>query len=101
MNHRDDTYEPPDAWDDEATKPFEWLQRARVLVAEDDDTLRDMIASRLRRDGCEVVEAHDGNEALAVITAIDAGLAEPAELDLVVIDVRMPGRSGLDVIRLL
>ena len=88
-------------WDDEPTQPFEWLRTARVLVAEDDDSLREMIASRLRRDGCVVVEARSGDEALDVVTSVESGSADVRDLDLVVIDVRMPGLSGLDVIRLL
>lgn len=88
-------------WDDEPTLPFEWLRTARVLVAEDDDSLREMICARLRRDGCMVVEARTGDEALDLVTSIDAGTADLGDLDLVVIDVRMPGLSGLEVIRLL
>ena len=90
-----------EAWDDEPTTRFEWLRTARVLVAEDDTALRQMIATRLRADGCDVVEAHDGDTALATISAIDTGSGAQRNLDLVVIDVRMPGRSGLEVIRLL
>ena len=90
-----------DVWDEEPTRPFEWLRTARVLVGEDDDTLRDMVATRLRRDGSQVVEARSGDEALDIITQIDAGTAAMRELDLVVLDVRMPGLSGIEVIRLL
>src|SRR6185312_2485143 len=88
-------------WDDEPTAPFEWLRTARVLVAEDDDALREMITTRLRGDGCYVIQAKNGDEALDLITSIDSGHAEVRQLDLVVIDVRMPGMSGLDVVRVL
>lgn len=88
-------------WDDEPTTPYEWLRTARVLVAEDDDSLREMIASRLRGDGCHVVQARNGDEALDLITSIDTGNDAIKALDLVVIDVRMPGMSGLDVVRVL
>lgn len=90
-----------DRWDDEPTTPFEWLRTARVLVAEDDDSLREMISARLRADGCNVVQAKNGDEALDLITSIDSGRAAVKALDLVVIDVRMPGMSGLDVVRVL
>jgi two-component system, cell cycle sensor histidine kinase and response regulator CckA len=90
-----------DIWEDEPTNPYEWLRTARVLVAEDDEALRAMIATRLRSDGCDVVEACNGDDALELITAIDGGDAAIRALDLVVIDVRMPGLSGLEVIRLL
>ena len=88
-------------WDDEPTNPFEQLQTARILLAEDDPALRAMMAARLRQDGCEVAEAHTGDEALDLIATISNGEAPLAELDLVIIDVRMPGLSGLEVIRLL
>jgi len=88
-------------WDDGPTTPYEWLRTARVLVAEDDDSLREMIASRLRGDGCQVLQAKNGDQALDLITAIDTGQAEMRALDLVVLDVRMPGMSGLDVVRVL
>jgi CheY-like chemotaxis protein len=101
MKHDNDCEQSWDRWDDEPTQPFEWLRTARVLVAEDDDALRDMIVTRLRADGCQVVEARDGDSALETITSIDGGSSDVRALDLVVIDVRMPGLSGLDVIRLL
>jgi CheY-like chemotaxis protein len=89
-------------WDDEpTTNGFEWLRTARVLVAEDDVTLRAMIAARLRADGCYIIEAVDGDDALETITSIDCGSSDVRALDLVVMDVRMPGLSGLDVVRLL
>ena len=87
--------------DDEPTTPYEWLRTARVLVAEDDDSLRRMIATRLRADGCQVIEAASGDEALDVVSANEDGSSGIHALDLVVIDVRMPGVSGLDVVRLM
>jgi two-component system response regulator (stage 0 sporulation protein F) len=100
MNPRNN-HQDTDRWDDEPTTPFEWLRTARVLVAEDDDSLREMISTRLRGDGCHVVQAKNGDEALDLITSIDSGRAEIRQLDLVVIDFRMPGMSGLDVVRVL
>ncbi|MGE5181638.1 MAG: response regulator [Acidobacteriota bacterium] len=93
------TYTEKD-WDDEPTRPFDWLRTARVLVAEDDDALRAMIAGRLRADGCRVIEAANGDEALDRITSVETSSLTPG-IDLVVIDVRMPGLSGLEVVRLL
>jgi DNA-binding response OmpR family regulator len=98
MEHRIHRHED---WDDEPTNPFEQLQAARILLAEDDPALRAMMATRLRQDGCDVAEARTGDEALDMITMIGDGEAPLADLDLVIIDVRMPGLSGLEVIRLL
>jgi DNA-binding response OmpR family regulator len=67
--------------------------RARVLLAEDDDELRSMLASALRRRGFGVVEVKNGIALLERL--MDPG--SPA-FDLIVTDVRMPGLSGLEVI---
>jgi CheY-like chemotaxis protein len=88
-------------WDDEPTKRFERLELARVLVAEDDDALRTMMAARLRNDGCEVLEASTGDEALDVITQVWQGMGPVDGLDLLIMDVRMPGLSGIEIAYLL
>lgn len=98
MHHRTERH---DAWDEEPTSPFEQLHAARVLLAEDDPAFRAMMAARLRQDGCDVVEARSGDEALEMIATIADGQATLESLDLVIIDVRMPGMSGLEVIHLL
>ncbi|HVI32675.1 ATP-binding protein [Phenylobacterium sp.] len=67
------------------------LQGLRVLLAEDTDLSRDVLAALLRREGCEVVEARDGEEA-------QSRLAE-GRFDLVLLDQRMPRLSGLEVAR--
>ncbi len=62
----------------------------RVLVVDDDRVLR-LALSRLLADAYEVGEASDGNEALA------KAAAEP--FDLVLLDIGLPGMSGLDVLK--
>jgi len=64
---------------------------ARVLVVDDDVTVREVVVSYLRAGGHSVVEAADGADALRVMRA------EPA--DLVVLDLMMPGIDGLEVCR--
>lgn len=61
-----------------------------ILVVEDDRSLREGIALNLERDGYEVVTAADG----------DAGmdLAFGRRPDLVVLDIMLPGWSGLDIL---
>jgi DNA-binding response OmpR family regulator len=63
----------------------------RILVVEDEHALADFIARCLSADGHSVAVAHDG----------PAGqqLALRDEVDLVLLDVVLPGRSGLDVLR--
>jgi CheY-like chemotaxis protein len=63
----------------------------RVLVVEDEVLIRLMLADTLREAGCEVVEAASGDEALSVLHAA-------AGLDVLITDVRMPGRTdGLEL----
>jgi two-component system response regulator PhoP len=63
----------------------------RVLVVEDDPTLRGTLAARLRGEGCAVDEAADGR------VGEFGGIEFP--LDVAVVDLGLPGKSGLDVIR--
>lgn len=69
----------------------------RILLAEDDYELRRLIATNLRRMGCDVVEACDGAE---LIERVGASLRCDMLLgfDLVISDVRMPGWSGLEIL---
>jgi DNA-binding response OmpR family regulator len=64
---------------------------ARVLVVDDDVTVREVVVSYLKAAGHDVVEAADGADALV---AMRSGPA-----DLVVLDLMMPGIDGLEVCR--
>jgi DNA-binding response OmpR family regulator len=69
----------------------------RVLLAEDDPSLRSLIAGVLRDDGFEVTEVPDGNafvDLLADSVAADGSLVG---YDLIVSDVRMPGFTALEI----
>lgn len=70
---------------------------ARLLLAEDDFELRELLACVLRADGHEVVEACDGHELWALLSP-ESGAEEPAPFSLVVSDVRMPGLTAFDVL---
>lgn len=65
----------------------------RLLVADDDDAIRDALAAVLRDEGWEVTEARDGDDALR--------LALERPFDVAVLDHRMPGLSGGEVHRAL
>jgi DNA-binding response OmpR family regulator len=69
---------------------------ARLLLAEDDFELRELLACVLRADGHEVIEARDGNELWELLSAQSAG--ESGAFALVVSDVRMPGLTAFDVL---
>jgi DNA-binding response OmpR family regulator len=64
---------------------------ARILVIDDDEQVRDMLEEMLESSGHEVVVASDGD------TAIE--LQRSSRCDLVIADMFMPGRDGLDTIR--
>lgn len=65
----------------------------RILLVEDEAALREQIAERLRAAGYTVDGSGDGREGLY--------LAQEYPLDLAVIDLGLPGLSGLDLIRTL
>ncbi|HEX6850593.1 MAG TPA: response regulator [Candidatus Polarisedimenticolaceae bacterium] len=61
---------------------------SRILVVEDEPSLRMLYRSDLSEDGHEVATASNAQEALAQL--------EEVRPDLVVLDIRMPGMDGLD-----
>jgi CheY-like chemotaxis protein len=70
----------------------------RVLVAEDDTDTREALVEALRLDGYEVIEAHNGWELLQYLATQDAQTEPTSQVDLVISDIRMPGKNGLDVL---
>jgi DNA-binding response OmpR family regulator len=62
-----------------------------VLICEDDSNLRTLVRLALGDDGYRFLEAPDGPSGLA--------LARRTKPDLIVLDLMLPGRSGLDVLR--
>ncbi len=67
---------------------------ARILLAEDDDSLRRFLASALRRAGHQVEAVGDGDSALAML---DDAVVPP--FDLLLADIVMPGADGIEVSR--
>ena len=62
----------------------------RILLAEDDDSLRNFLARALERAGYEVTACADGEEAAAVLDQ---------DWDLLLTDIVMPGMDGIEVAR--
>jgi len=63
----------------------------KILVVDDEPTVREVVASYLRRDGYDVCEVDRGD-------LVDAAVAR-FQPDLIVLDIMLPGTSGLDVLR--
>ena len=66
---------------------------AKIMVVEDDNSLREIYGIRLTAEGYEIVSAGDGEEALAV--------AVREKPDLILSDVMMPKISGFDMLDIL
>ena len=64
---------------------------SRILIVEDNEPNRDMLSRRLERQGYSTERAEDGPSALDIIAS------QP--IDLVLLDVMMPGMSGLEVLK--
>jgi two-component system, OmpR family, response regulator MtrA len=65
----------------------------RLLLVEDDERIRQALGLALADEGCDVVEAVSGEQALDVLGT--------TEVDVVLLDLMLPGMDGLDVCRTL
>jgi len=72
-----------------------------VILAEDDEELRRLLAGTLRQDGYEVVEASSGSELLEILADQLLHPGSVAGFELVITDIRMPGASGLQALETL
>ena len=67
------------------------LREAKILVIDDEETMRDSCRQTLSRDGNRVEVADDGLKGLAML--------EKGSFDLVILDLKMPGLSGMEVLK--
>ena len=65
----------------------------RILIADDEPSVRDAVGYALRQEGFDVTLAVDGEDADGKLGGEDPGF------DLLILDIMMPGRSGLDICR--
>lgn len=78
-------------WHDEKVNEDHTDPPGRILVVDDDHTVRDVVTRYLHRDGHRVLQAGDGERALRLFSA------QPP--DLVVLDLMLPGVDGVEVCR--
>jgi two-component system, OmpR family, phosphate regulon response regulator PhoB len=64
-----------------------------VVIADDEPSMRLLVHATIESDDYRVVEASDGDQAWALI--------QQTQPSLVLLDVQMPGRSGLEILRLI
>ena len=67
------------------------MQNKTVMIADDEQRIRKLISDFLQREGYTIVEADNGQSALALLAA--------EKIDLVILDVMMPEPDGLTVCR--
>ena len=68
--------------------------KSRLLVVEDDESIRETVGESLREEGYEVLTCSDGSEALNLLTE-----GQNQQIDLLVLDLMLPGIGGLDLCR--
>jgi two-component system response regulator RegX3 len=68
------------------------MSEGRILIADDEPSVRDSVSYALQQEGYQVTSAVDGNDA-------EAKLAGEMPFDLLILDIMMPGPSGLDICR--
>ena len=64
--------------------------KARILVIDDEAAIRDSMRMILEYEGCEFLGAATGEEGIALV--------ERESIDLVFLDIKMPGMDGLEVL---
>jgi two-component system response regulator RegX3 len=68
------------------------LSSGRILVADDEPSVRESVGYALKQEGFDVTIATDGDDA-------DEKIGPDVAFDLLVLDIMMPGKSGLDLCR--
>jgi DNA-binding response OmpR family regulator len=71
---------------------------AWIVVADDDEDMRQLVARSLRREGYDVQEVSNGSELLVRIEDSLVFKRKPDPVDLFITDVQMPGYTGLEIV---
>ena len=66
-------------------------RKAQILIADDEPSVRDILSRKLIEEGYKCILASDGNIALRKLNAL--------QFDLALLDITMPGKSGIDILK--
>ena len=66
-------------------------RKAQILIADDEPSVRDILSRKLIEEGYKCILASDGNSALRKLNAL--------QFDLALLDITMPGKSGIDILK--
>lgn len=72
----------------------------RILIVEDEELIRNMIALNLADEGYDVIQSENGREALNILEQINQQ-GSKEKIDMIILDLMLPEISGLDICRLL
>jgi response regulator RpfG family c-di-GMP phosphodiesterase len=64
---------------------------SKLMVVDDESSIRDLIVKGAKNIGCDCVSAHNGEEALRILSQMP--------IDVVISDINMPGMDGLDLMK--
>ena len=76
-------------WQDETTMCNDG--QPRILIIDDDSSVREMLTRALEEEGFEILVASDGEQGIDIFR-------DDGDIDLVLTDLKMPGMSGIDVL---
>jgi len=69
-----------------------------ILLAEDDEEMRSLLALMLRKEGYQVTECPDGMSLLDQLSSLFLHEENQRNFDLIISDIRMPGVTGMEIL---
>ena len=86
---------------DPSVRQFEQLPTTmgQILLVEDEENIRETIAPALQNEGYRVITAADGQTALDVIQLFKSRSQPTSPLNLIILDIMLPGINGIDLCR--
>ncbi len=82
----------------QALKNIRSTKPPHILLAEDDEEMRRLLALLLRKQGCRVTECPDGIALLDQLNSFFIPGEKYDAIDLIISDIRLPGLTGMEVL---